>query len=337
MTERGARMELQRMSGAAGNPNGGWINDPSLVDTLKEDFGPTHLWSATQINDYGTCPFRFFARHALRLNAGQEPGEGFASHHLGHAYHRILEEIYTQLHARQLMIQSPTAEQAIDEAARIAENVLQRMLDSGEVRRDPLWEFNKEEIKRRVGRLLRREAAWNDEEPARPVDCERKFGFDDAEALVIECPSGVARFRGIVDRLDYRETNGDWVVVDYKTRRTPIPLRDALEGRNLQLPLYAMAAGRVIKKGERVTSAYYLHVHSRKRGSELTSGPEAKHSLEALIDHAEQRIRIYVEQVRSGRFPVQPNGDAVCQTCEYDVMCRIHSLRAFEDEQERDG
>ncbi|HJQ24802.1 MAG TPA: PD-(D/E)XK nuclease family protein [Blastocatellia bacterium] len=336
MTERGARMELQRMH-VTPNPNSGWINDPSLVAALKERFGPAHLWSATQINDYGTCPFRFFAQHALKLDAGREPGEGFASHHLGQAYHRILEQLYRRLHTDNLLIQSHTAEQAIDEAARIADNVLQQMLDSGEVRRDSLWEFNKEEIKRRVGRLLRREAAWNDEEPARPVDCERRFGYDDTEALVIECPGGAAKFRGIVDRIDYREKSDDWVVVDYKTRRTPIPVRDAREGRNLQLPLYAMAASRVIKKGERVSAAYYLHVHSRKRGSELKSGSETKYSLEELIDHAEQLIRLYVEQVRGGRFPVQPNGDTVCQTCEYDVMCRIQSLRTFEDEQDRDG
>lgn len=330
MTERGARVELQRINAAAVAANSGWINHPALAAKLKESYGPAYLWSATQINDYGRCPFRFFARHVLKLEAGKEPGEGFAAHHIGHAYHRILERLYTQLHQRDMMIQSDNAEQAIDEAAEIAENVLQRMLDTGEVRRDALWEFNKAEIKRRVGRLLRTEAAWNDEQPARPVDCECKFGYDDAEALVIECPGGDAKFRGVVDRLDY--CDGDWIVVDYKTPRTPIHVREALEGRNLQLPLYAMAARRVIKKDEPVTSAYYLHIRSRKRGSELSDKPGAKDSLEQLIAHAEQRIRQYVEQVRGGRFPVQPNGDTVCQTCEYGVMCRIQSLRAFEDE-----
>ncbi|MFL6276739.1 MAG: PD-(D/E)XK nuclease family protein [Blastocatellia bacterium] len=330
MTERGARVELLRINAAAVAVNSGWINHPTLGATLKDTYGPAHLWSATQINDYGRCPFRFFARHVLKLEAGKEPDEGFAAHHIGHAYHRILEKLYTQLHRRKFLIQSDNAEQAIDEAAEIAENVLQRMLDTGEVRRDGLWEFNKAEIKRRVGRLLRTEAAWNDEQPARPVDCECKFGYDDAEALVIECPGGEAKFRGVVDRLDYCE--GEWIVVDYKTPRTPIHVREALEGRNLQLPLYAMAARRVIKKGERVTSAYYLHIHSRKRGSELSDKSDAKDSLEQLIAHAEQRIRQYVEQVRRGRFPVQPNGDTVCKTCEYGVMCRIQSLRAFEDE-----
>jgi ATP-dependent helicase/DNAse subunit B len=233
------------------------------------------------------------------------------------------------------VIQASTAEQAIDEAARIADDVLQQMLDKGEVRRDGLWEFNKAEIKRRVGRLLRREAAWNDEDPARPVHCECKFGLEGAEPLIIECVGGDAKFCGIVDRIDQRD-NGECVVVDYKTRRTPIPIKDALDGRNLQLPIYAMAASRVINKQASVASAYYLHIHSRKRGSELSKAGDAANSLERLIDHAEERIRLYVEQVRKGSFPVQPNGATVCQTCDYGVMCRIQSLRATEDEQDRD-
>jgi ATP-dependent helicase/nuclease subunit B len=332
MTERGVAVEWRRMK-AERDRHSGWINDAVVGDELKKRFGPEYLWSATQINDYGICPFRFFARHALKLDAAREPGEGFAAHHLGHAYHRILEQLYLRLREAGSLIQSPTAERAIDEAARIAEDVLQKMLDRGEVRRDGLWEFQKDEIKRRVGRLLRTEAVWNDSEPARPVDCECKFGYDGADAMVIECPGGDAKFRGIVDRLDRRD-NGEWVVVDYKTRRTPIPLRDAFEGRNLQLPLYAMAASRVIKRGERIASAYYLHIHSRKRGSELSNAADASASLEALIAHAEALVRRYVEQVRGGRFPVRPNGDAVCQTCEVNVMCRIQSLRAFEDEQD---
>ena len=70
----------------------------------------------------------------------------------------------------------------------------------------------------------------------------------------------------------------------------------------------------------------------------MTSAKEgaAAASLERLIEHAEERIRSYVEQIRNGSFPVQPNGNTVCQTCNYRVMCRIQSLRVSEDEQDRD-
>ena len=153
--------------------------------------------------------------------------------------------------------------------------------------------------------------------------------------MIISCPDGDIRFCGIVDRIDHRKENDEWVVVDYKTRRTPIPIKDAVEGRNLQLPIYAMAATRVIKKGERVASAYYLHILSRKRGSHLTRKADSPASLDAMIEQAEARIRDYVVRIRNGHFPIEPNGDTVCQTCDYGVMCRVRSLRANHDEQER--
>lgn len=335
MTRRGAQAERRRLYGTLQDNHKGWIGDRELGEGLRRRFGPEHLWSASQINDYGRCPFRFFARHVLKLDSNEEPEEGFAAHHLGHAYHRILEDLYTQLRRRGDALQSHSAAGAIEEALRITEAVLQKMLDADEVRRDGLWEFNKDEIKRRIGRLLRREAQWNDELRARPVHCERKFGLEGAAPLIIPCDSGEARVCGIVDRIDQRD-NGEWVVVDYKTRRTPIPVKDAVDGRNLQLPIYAMAATRVINKQASLASAYYLHIHSRKRGSQLSNEGDAAASLETLIRHAEARIRHYVEQIRGGSFPVQPNGNSVCQACEYEVMCRIQSLRASEDEQDRD-
>jgi ATP-dependent helicase/DNAse subunit B len=96
-----------------------------------------------------------------------------------------------------------------------------------------------------------------------------------------------------------------------------------------------MAASRVINQPASVASAYYLHIHSRKRGSELSKEGDAAASLDRLIQHAEERIRFYVEQIRSGNFPVQPNGNTVCQSCDYSVMCRIQSLHESEDEQDR--
>ncbi|HKP11572.1 MAG TPA: PD-(D/E)XK nuclease family protein, partial [Blastocatellia bacterium] len=69
--------------------------------------------------------------------------------------------------------------------------------------------------------------------------------------------------------------------------------------------------------------------------SQLSKREDSPASLDSMIRHAEERIRDYVAQVRGGNFPVRPNGDAVCQSCDYDVMCRVQSLRAAEDEQDR--
>ena len=71
-----------------------------LLELLNEMFGPEHMWYASQINDYGICPFRFFASHVLGLGHMDQPVEGFLANQLGTAYHRILEGVYSRLSER---------------------------------------------------------------------------------------------------------------------------------------------------------------------------------------------------------------------------------------------
>ncbi len=89
---------------------------------------------------------------------------------------------------------------------------------------------------------------------------------------------------------------------------------------------YVMAASRVIEKESRVASAYYLHINSRKKGSELPSSKNESLTIEAIVELAERHIRNYVRQARSGVFPVKPNRGICPNYCEYDVMCRVQSL-----------
>jgi ATP-dependent helicase/DNAse subunit B len=287
-------------------------------------FGPDHLWSASQINDYGTCPFRFYAKHAQRLSPSVEPIDGFGPNHLGNAYHQILESLHKRLLARQIQITAVTAQEAATIAEQVTEEELEKMLDDGSIRKGPLWEFDKGEMKKQLVRLLHAEAEWNAEQAAKPIHFERRFGDRGEPPLVIECEDGEVKLRGVIDRIDEREDG--WVVIDYKTGRTPIRHADAIEGRNLQLPIYAMAASRAMGTQAKVASAYYLHIHSRKKGSELPHRDDERLSLEAVIAHAEERILDYVRRARAGAFPVKPNNDRCHPYCEFDVMCRIQSL-----------
>jgi ATP-dependent helicase/DNAse subunit B len=323
-TKRGARLEHGRLRGRDSKNIDGLIRAPQLIDRLKKMFGPERLWSASQINDFGTCPFRFYAKHVLRLAPAVEPFDGFGSNDLGNAYHKILESLHSQLLAKRIQITAATAQQAAAFAEQVSEEVLEKMVSTGSIRKGPMWEFDKSEIKRRVSMLLHAEAEWNGEQAARPIHFEARFGEGDKPPLVIECEDGPVKLRGVIDRIDEREDG--WVVIDYKTGRTPIRHAEALDGRNLQLPIYAMAASSVLGDKAKVASAYYLHIHSRKKGSELPHKDDERFSLEAMIAHTEERIRDYVRRARGGTFPVTPNNDRCHPYCEFDVMCRIQSL-----------
>ena len=322
-TVRAAAVEAGRLRGGA-DRFGGVIEDAGLIDLLKKKFGPDHMWTATQINDYGTCPFRFLGRHVLGLGTMDQPAEGFAANQLGNAYHRILEDVYSYLQQQGIQITPDVIAAVRDVAERAGEAALERMAENRELRKSALWQFEKQEIKKRIAKLLERESDWNAETPAKPAHFERPFGKRGERPLLIKDEAGEIKICGVIDRIDEREDG--CVVIDYKTGRTPIHYNEALDGRNLQLPIYMMAAIRVVAPGARVAAAYYLHINSRKRGSELPHKDNPGLTVEAVIEHAENRIRDYAKSARKGLFPVSPNKGRCPSYCEFEVMCRIHSI-----------
>lgn len=329
-TVRATAVERDRLNGSA-DRFGGIINDGGLVNLLDEKFGPEHMWDASQINDYGICPFRFFASHVLGLGHMDQPVEGFLAHRLGTAYHRILEGVYSRLNEEGIQI-TPEVMSAVKEVAdETGEAQLEKMIERRELRKNALWEFEKGEIKKRIAKLLERESAWNAEKPAKPKHFERAFGKAGKPPLIIKDEGEEIKICGVIDRIDEREDG--CVVIDYKTGRTPIHYNDALDGRNLQLPIYMMATVRVVSPDARLAAAYYLHINSRKRGSELPHKDNPELSVEAVIELAEKRIRDYGRSVRKGRFPVSPNRGRCPNYCEFDVMCRIHSIGDLQAEQ----
>jgi ATP-dependent helicase/nuclease subunit B len=327
-TLRGAMVEQRRLAGTERGIFGGILANQRLLEEMRARFNDDYLWSASKINDYGLCPFRFFANTILNLLPVEEPTEGFAADRLGIAYHEILEKTYRQLKEQGIELTFEALEKAVEIAENNCEEILQKLLDNGKIRKSGLWDFDKSEIKKRIVNLLRSEVSADNQPAARPVAFEQRFGYGNQPPLVIGNSEGLIKIRGSIDRID--QTEDGLVVIDYKTSRSPISAKEALEGRNLQLPIYLMAANRVLKREEPVTAGFYLHIYSCKKGSEL---PNKNLSLEDLTARAEAYIGEYVSRVRRAEFPVEPNQHRCPPYCKFDVMCRIQSLGSTSDDE----
>lgn len=326
-TQRAVSVERRRLSGNERGSFGGFIADRKLAAIIQQKFGEDYLWSASKINDYGLCPYRFFARNVLRLSERREPTESFTADRLGTAYHEILERSFRALKEQGLELSESSLAEAIALVEQASEAVLAEMLEKREIRQGGLWEFDKREIKKRVVNLLRAEIEWHAERPATPVAFEQKFGMGGKPPLVLTSLSGKIKIRGQIDRID--EQDGELTVIDYKTGRAPVSSRDAETGRNLQLPIYLMAADRVMMRDKPVASGYYLHITSCKKGSPF---PSKAVSLDDLKEQAERYIHEYVNAVRRAEFPIQPNQNR-CPPCEFATMCRIQSLGTSADDE----
>ena len=66
----------------------------ALAGEMGAAFGPAHIWSASRLESYRSCPYHFFVSRVLGLEPRSEPVEGLNVQQLGTIYHRIFEKVY---------------------------------------------------------------------------------------------------------------------------------------------------------------------------------------------------------------------------------------------------
>jgi ATP-dependent helicase/DNAse subunit B len=286
------------------------------------------MWSVSRLNDFGKCPFRFWVSHVLNIKKLQEPEAGLDALLLGELYHKALELFYTRIKLEDLTILSPDQ----DQVKRIFEKSIADSIVWLEAerpfKRSEFWQYEQQEIYFRLRRFFVKEQERADKSNGAytPVLFEQAFGFDEREAdsagaLTINAGGREIKIRGRIDRID-ASSSGHYRVIDYKSGSSRINLGEALEGRNMQLPIYALALSRAIKPQSTVAGGSYLSISS----GEQTGTVDFEKAEEDIIGIVEDNIARFVSGAASGSFNVRPTDPSVCNTCDHFQLCRITEL-----------
>jgi ATP-dependent helicase/nuclease subunit B len=329
---RGRALEARRENPArAFDRHSGVLADPNLIAIVARRLDADHTWSASQFNDFGLCPFRFFARRLLRLEELREPEEGLDQLQLGSLNHAILERTYRQVAAEGLDITPANQDRALDILDATAAAVFATAPSAYGFRASPVWTAERDEIWRRLHWLVAQDFSENNPFaitrgnhpiaqqiqglPRQPFLLETAF-----PALVIDGPAGPLRARGVIDRLDRA---GDAVmIVDYKTGATPHTVPDMAEGRDFQMMLYLLAAREIVARLDPaliVVGGLFWHIRSRAISGEVLITDEA-------LDSARAHLHGDILDARAGRFPVRPSrpqGSRCATYCEFRALCRL--------------
>ena len=71
----------------------GMLGDGAARAEITKQFGPKKKFSATALEDYVACPFRFFMRHVLQLEPVDDPVEDIEAANRGLVIHRAARQI----------------------------------------------------------------------------------------------------------------------------------------------------------------------------------------------------------------------------------------------------
>ncbi len=276
--------------------------------------------SATKLETWAACPFRWFLGEALRLSHEEPPEDldQISPRDKGLLVHEILE------HYVLAVIEGAPRSQAT--MSPIAERFFAEYEEKGLTGKPLLWSYDREVIRRELDRFLR-------EDTLHPVAAELSFGRDtgDDPPVEIEANGETIRFSGVADRVD-RDGVG-LVVTDYKTGGSDsyrgLNADPVMGGTKLQLHIYARAARRSLgAEGEPVRARYWCV-------SEKGDFREFSVDLDTTAERFHETLDVITAGIKAGHFPARPGEDGFfgyqnCGFCDFKNVCPTDRDRRWE-------
>jgi len=156
------------------------------------------------------------------------------------------------------------------------------------------------------------------------------------EPVTVATSAGEIHLRGRLDRVDrvaFDDVEG-LLIVDYKTGRLPSE-KDVLEGRNLQMPLYAAAAEALL--GSKCVGGAFHRIGSgagrfeRFFAAVTTARGLAPYKIDqdydAKLDAAMETVGQFIRRMAQGRFDALPTHDCPGY-CPLRQICQYSPVRA---------
>ncbi|HEY4313722.1 MAG TPA: PD-(D/E)XK nuclease family protein [Pirellulales bacterium] len=326
---------------------------------LQADFGPQVRFSASRLEQYQQCPYRFFLSNVLSLRPVEELNVSIDPLSRGATLHEALARLHREVNSavgRPVSPADPAAKAAFRDATEklLAELEL-RAQDRAQPFQAALAEIERRQLRNWLeeyaGQHARYDALWSKlDEPLAPAYFEVSFGderlSDDplstAEPLLLTDGKRQVLVRGRIDRVDLGRAGGKPVfgVLDYKSGSSARYGLAAIEsGDALQVFLYALAAEQLLaREGSLPWAAGYWFI----AGKGYPKAPplpmhELRDDVPKLTELWQQvreadtsRVIAMVESIRAGRFPVFSRDDECTSFCDFATVCRVNQARATE-------
>lgn len=299
---------------------------PQLQDKrIQEILAKRSHFSATKLETYATCAFKYFCNRELGL---QEYFENEHALEMGRILHAVLENFF-KLNA----LAEPSREFWKDEAGlwNVLTGLLSREMGDETFGNEPLYRkrlyFNR--MKRVLRSFLAREKDLNAKRSFRPKYFEMEFND-----FMIHGDSGPIHLKGFIDRVDVTADGSQALVVDYKLSKRPQTIEAKFKkGLEIQLPLYAM----VLREKLNLQIAgmeLRLLQNQKEEGIYLESartelGFARKKMIGAeefddMLAETKARIREYVKRLRQSDISIKSKS---CDYCQYDSVCRFEKWK----------
>lgn len=296
---------------------------PDLLHELQMIVGSDKKWSASRLNTFGDCGFRFFGRYVLKLEELLPPVEGLDILQRGNIYHEILEKTYQYMIDADLTISPNHLETVLNQFEAIADQVLSDAPKKYGFRPDQLWAHECQNLKKRLATFIQSdfESGGGFVENKKPISLgtRRPLMVEQDYQFTEQIDGQDLTLIGFIDRVD--QTDQGLVVFDYKSGSSAKKVDDLRKGRDLQIALYIKALehqGHTNIFG----GGFWMLGNQKLTGALITHNEQHAQ----LQEQAWEKVRSAIKQARAGQFNVDPihaDKGKCNQYCEFAKMCRF--------------
>ena len=309
----------------------GGLQNALPTELLRKQIGSR--FSASRLEAYAACPFRFLAEKVWLAQAAEEADDLLQPRDAGDILHQTLKNFVEPYLGSKIIDES--MEDLTEELEAVFEDVCTAARNDGSSTvasvNEDIWQVEKQRLWRMLVRWLRFEYAdqqrWGG---FTPQAVEWDFSSQNGKPLYLTLSDGSdVSLIGRVDRID---SDGEHAfITDYKSG-TP-PTGSAMEqGLDLQLPVYLLAVAALSKEQLAVSGGCYYSLKEGKRksafllesvGNSDLPYKKPKNAAELTWDsfkqEKEQLLKDYIERIYAGDFAL-----AGCRRC--DVYCPLHDI-----------
>ncbi len=325
---------LNRFDGLTGSLSESW------EDMQRRGMSPTAL------EHYALCPFKFFAKQILKLEAVGLPelGSGIGPRESGNLLHAVLRECVVAFVAQDAFRNSRESVRA--GVAEIVKQVTDRVFRNYEQWAPTgyplLWELQQEQLAGVATQVILQDL-FDGDETWMPV------GFEEAVSGGMTVVLGHEQYEipliGRIDRVDWSASQQQSRIIDYKYKVSArsIPssqalARDVVRGQQLQPPLYLILAeggnlsvSRMTKcQSDEIPSCagvwlYFITSHGSESAGPLTRVAFTQEMWNSLKPQFETTMKVVLGGIHRGEYFIVPGNH--CEVCDYHAIChRTHPM-----------
>ena len=282
--------------------------DSRTLDSLKKHKPKQRPYSATALQQFAACPYRFLLSAIHRLESRPEAValERLDPLTRGRLIHEIQFRVLTELQSMHLL---PITPENRANVMPIVNHVFEQTTLEYQDLLAPailrVWEHEVDSVRWDIHGWIRHLAESKDGWV--PKWFELSFGM---HLPPIVLPDGT-QVRGAIDMVEEKENA--LRVTDHKTGRAQPPFGFTRNGEVLQPLLYAQAAETLLGKPVAATRLFYCTQRAGYKLDEIAVTDLARTYLSKVID-------VIDESLSQGFVPAAPRADA-CTYCDYKIVC----------------